>query len=103
MSMTATPTEARGAPRCFVTYTGIKLPFKLINELEPQEVQNRNTWFRGYFDGDRLLGFDKYAYGEIELSHRYSYHDNGKLKQAEITDIDGETTLLEFDAEGNAA
>jgi hypothetical protein len=100
--MAAPPTEARGTPRCFVTYTGVKLPFKLVNELQPNEVQNRNTYFCGYFDGDRLLGFDKYAYGEIELAHRYSYRDNGKLSGAEITDIDGETTLLEFDAEGNA-
>lgn len=99
--MTSAPTEARGTPRCFVTYTGVKLPFKLINELQPHEVENRNTWFKGYFDDeDRLAGFDKLAYGEIELAHRYAYHGNGKLKQAEITDIDGETTLLTFDADG---
>lgn len=92
-----------GTPRYFVTYTGIKMPFKLVNELEPHEVQNRNTYFCGYYDGDRLLGFDKYAYSEVELAHRYSYHDNGKLSGAEITDIDGETTLLVFDAEGKPA
>jgi YD repeat-containing protein len=90
--------------RHFVTYTGVKLPFKLVNELQADEVENRNTWFKGYFDDeDRLAGFDKLAYGDVELAHRYTYHDNGKLQQAEITDIDGETTTLEFDAEGNAA
>jgi YD repeat-containing protein len=101
--MRGTDTEAQGTKRYFVTYTGIKMPFKLVNELEPHEVQNRNTYFCGLFDGDRLLGFDKHAYGEIEMSHRYSYHDNGKLSGAEITDIDGETTLLVFDVAGNAA
>jgi hypothetical protein len=90
--------------RYFVTYTGIKLPFKLVNELQAGEVQNRNTYFIGHFDGqDRLTGFDKLAYGEIELQHRYTYHDNGRLSAAEITDIDGEVTMLVFDTEGSPA
>lgn len=77
------------------------MPFRLVNELQPSEVENRNTFFRGYFDQqERLSGFDKLAYGEIELSHRYLYHDNGNLKQAEITDIDGEVTVLNYDTEG---
>ncbi|MBI5890869.1 MAG: hypothetical protein HZB47_09355 [Nitrosomonadales bacterium] len=90
--------------RHFVTYTGVKLPFKLVNELQTSEVENRNTFFRGYFDAqERLTGFDKLAYGEIELQHRYTYHDNGKLGSAEITDVDGEVTLLVFDTEGSPA
>jgi hypothetical protein len=87
--------------RYFVAYTGVKLPFKLINELEPSEVENRNTYFEGYFDTQgRLTGFDKLAYGEIELMHRYEYHENGRLSVAEITDIDGEVTMLAFDTDG---
>jgi hypothetical protein len=96
--------ENRGSTRFFVTYSGVKLPFNLVNELQTSEVQNRNTYFTGYFDTqDRLTGFDKLAYGEIELMHRYSYHDNGKLSAAEITDIDGEVTMLIFDTEGSPA
>ncbi|MDO8926766.1 MAG: DUF6156 family protein [Sideroxyarcus sp.] len=90
--------------RYFITYSGIKLPFNLVSELQEQEVQNRNTYFRGYFDSkERLSGFDKLAYGEIELQHRYTYHDNGRLSSAEITDIDGEVTMVVFDAEGKPA
>lgn len=96
--------ENRGKLRFFVTYSGIKLPFNLVSELQEHEVQNRNTYFCGYFDKqDRLTGFDKLAYGEIELMHRYSYHDNGKLSAAEITDIDGELTMVLFDKDGNPA
>ncbi|MFY9261235.1 MAG: DUF6156 family protein [Gallionella sp.] len=99
--MGADQNKNREASRCFVTYTGVKLPFKLVNALVAHEVENRNTYFRGDFDEqDRITGFDKLAYGEIELSHRYQYHDNGKLKSAEITDIDGEVTMLTFDVEG---
>jgi YD repeat-containing protein len=100
--MDAESNESRGTCRFFVTYTGVKLPFRLVNQLEDSEVENRNTYFRGYFDTqDRITGFEKIAYGETELTHSYEYHDNGRLKQAEITDIDGEVTVLKFDAEGN--
>jgi hypothetical protein len=99
--MSTTNNENLGTLRFFVTYTGVKLPFNLVNELQPSEVENRNTYFRGYFDEqDRLSGFDKLAYGEIELQHHYTYRDNGRLSAAEITDIDGEVTMLLFDAEG---
>ncbi|BBE50755.1 hypothetical protein OYT1_ch1196 [Ferriphaselus amnicola] len=101
--MSSTHVENREISRFFVTYTGVKLPFKLVNELQPSEVENRNTYFRGYFDAqDRLSGFDKLAYGEIELKHRYTYHANGKLERAQITDIDGEITEMTFDAENIA-
>jgi hypothetical protein len=100
--MGTTSNENRGTLRFFVTYTGVKLPFKLVNELQTSEVENRNTYFRGYFDEQgRLTGFDKLAYSEVELMHRYEYHGNGKLKQAEITDIDGEVTILAYATDGN--
>ena len=95
---------APGVSRCFLTYTGVKLPFKLVTPLSDGEVANRNTYFRGYFDAqERLLGFDKMVYGEVEMAHRYAYHGNGALKRVEVTDIDGDTILLDFDEQGNAA
>lgn len=97
-------TESPGACRYFLTYTGVKLPFKLVNPLGDAEVENRNTYFKGYYDpAERLLGFDKVVYGEIELAHRYTYRDDGSLMRVEISDIDGETTVLEFDPAGNPA
>lgn len=102
--MSGEQSKDRGSPRFFVTYTGVRLPFKLVNQLQSDEVENRNTYFRGYFDAHgRLTRFDKLAYDEIELSHRYAYRDNDVLSAAEITDIDGETTTLGFDSEGNPA
>jgi hypothetical protein len=88
--------------RYFTTYTGVKLPFKLVNELNASEVENRNTYFLGYFDAqDRLTGFDKLVYGEIELAHRYLYYSSGALQQAEITDIDGEVSVLNYAEDGS--
>ena len=87
--------------RYFISYSGVKLPLKLVTPLTDAELQNRNTFFRGYFDSqERLLLCQKLVYGETELEHRYSYYDNGVLKVAEITDADGELTVLRFDEAG---
>lgn len=94
-------TDSAAATRYFVTYSGVQLPFKLVNELTEAELDNRNTYFRGHFDTEgRLTGFDKIVYGELELTHRYVYRDNGALMQATITDADEETTTLDFDDGG---
>jgi len=87
--------------RYFISYSGIKLPLKLVTPLEETELKNRNTFFRGYFDPqDRLVLCQKMVYGEIELEHRYDYYDSGVLQKAEITDADGEVTPLQFDEAG---
>jgi len=88
--------------RYFVSYSGVNLPLKLVNELQQEEDRaNRNTFFLGFYDDqDRLIRCEKRVYGEQELLHCYEYHDNGALKQAEITDSDGELTILNFDFDG---
>jgi hypothetical protein len=83
--------------RYFVSYSGVKLPFNLVNAIAPEALSNRNTFIRGYFDpAGILLGFDKLVYGEVELSHRYAYYKDGALKSAEIIMLDEEPVLLEF-------
>jgi hypothetical protein len=39
----------------------------------------------------------------VELAHRYTYRDDGGLARAEIIDIDGESTVLEFGPDGSPA
>lgn len=89
------------ASRYFISYSGVKLPLKLVNEIEESGLGNRNTFFKGYYDAqDRLVRCEKLVYGETELLHNYEYDDNNVLRQAEITDADGELTLLTFDEQG---
>jgi hypothetical protein len=79
------PTECR----YFVSYSGIKLPLKLVNEIAETSLNNRNTYYRGYFDDqDRMLLCEKVVYGEVESAHQYQYYDNGVLKHAQITEDD---------------
>jgi len=83
--------------RCFVTYSGVKLPLNLINPLEAGELTNRNTWFRGYYDADgKMLACEKLVYGEVEFVHTYEYHPSGKLKSAIIKMGGDEPERLEF-------
>ena len=93
--------ELQGKCLFFVTYSGVKLPLKLSQPLDEDALNNRNTFFRGYFDThDRISGLQKMVYGEIELEHRYEYYDNGILKQAKVIDAEGEVTTLHFDETG---
>ena len=82
--------------RYFITYTGVKLPFSLTVELDEAETRNRNTFFKGCFDANgMLLSFQKLAYGEVEMEHRYSYGEDGALLRAEIIDADGDVRIVE--------
>jgi hypothetical protein len=84
--------------RFYVSYSGVKLPFNLVNPIAAEMLSHRNTFIRAYFDGaGKLSGFDKVVYGEVELSHRYEYHGNGSLKRAEIVMADEEPAELVFD------
>jgi len=81
--------------RYFTTYSGVALPFKLVGELEASAINNRNTWFQGYFDAGGVLHMlQKVVYGEVELEHRYAYSD-GKLQRCEIIDAAGVVMVVE--------
>ena len=88
--------------RFFVSYSGVKLPFNLVNAIAPEALSNRNTFIRAWFDRAGLLsGFDKLVYGEVELSHRYHYHGNGRLRRVEIVMLDEEPVAMSFDETGS--
>jgi hypothetical protein len=93
--------ELDGAEDCryFVSYSGIKLPLNLVTPIEPSALSNRNTFIQAYFDAQGLLlRFDKLVYGEVELSHRYEYSDDGNLVLAEIAMPEEEPVILRFGA-----
>lgn len=92
-------TETGATTRYFTSYSGIKLPLKLVGELGPDDMRNRNTYYRGHFDAaGQLLTCEKLVYGEVELRHDYRYHPDGKLAQAEIDDGSGEPARLDYPA-----
>ena len=93
--------QSQNVLRYFVSYTGVKLPLQLTGELDANGLHHRNTYFRGWFDPEtRLVGLEKITYGEVELTHRYEYHDNGVLKLARIVNADDEITTMHFDIQG---
>jgi len=92
------------AYKYFVSYSGVKLPLKLVDPLEATALKNRNTYYRAIFDEEnRVTLCERMVYGEVDLSHRYQYHSNGRLKQAEILTAENELKLLQFDEEGAPA
>jgi len=90
--------------RYFLATSGVKLPLKLVNQIESTALTNRNTYIRAWYDGvERLLRFEKLVYGDIELSHVYDYDADGRLRRAEILMLDEDPTVLHFDENGQFA
>lgn len=84
--------------RYFTTYTGVRLPLKLLNPLSEDQVHNRNTYFSAYYNSEeRLIALQKMVYGEVELTHRYDYHPDGSLRRAVITEAGDATREILFD------
>lgn len=86
--------------RYFVSYSGIKLPLNLVNEISEAGLINRNTYYCGYFDAnDKIVICQKIVYGEVESEHHYRYDENGVLTQARIAE-DDEVREIHFNALG---
>ena len=84
--------------RHFASYTGVSMPLQLITPLDGKDLERRITYFRGYYDSDeRLVTIEKVVYGEIEFTHHYVYHDDGRIRTAELCQEDEEPRLMTFD------
>ncbi len=82
--------------RYFLSYSSVKLPLKLVNEITEQELNYRNFYYRGYFDtAGQLVHCQKIVYSEIESEHYYRYNDEGQLTWAQIVE-EGEVREVDF-------
>jgi hypothetical protein len=94
MKTTAAPMPSL---RYFLTYSGVRLPLSLVEELPADALRNRNTYFQAAYDEtDRLLWLEKLVYGEVELRHDYVYDAQGALCQATIHSPDEEPQVLKM-------
>jgi hypothetical protein len=85
--------------RYFVSYSGVKLPLRLVDPLEEAKLENRNSYIRAEFDErERVFRIEKLVYGEIELYHHYENDEDGALKTAQIS-MGGETAKLDLAAD----
>ncbi|ACR11313.1 DUF6156 family protein [Teredinibacter turnerae] len=83
--------------RYYLSYTGIKLPMKLVNPLDPAEIDNRNTFFGALLDDvGREYVIHKVVYGDVELSHTYHFGSDGALLRADIINADGEEQRIDY-------
>ena len=93
--MPTTP-ETTTKLRYFLTYRGVSLPLTLAEELAPEALRNRNTYFRAAYDtADRVLWLEKLAYGEVEMRHDYAWGADGTLHRATITMPDEEPQTID--------
>lgn len=82
--------------RYFLTYRGVKLPLQFAEELQPDALRNRNTWFQVDYDASgRIVSCEKKVYGETEMRHDYEW-DGERLIRARIAIGDDEPQVMEF-------
>lgn len=75
--------------RFFISYSGIKLPLNLVNEISPEQMHNRNTYFKATYDENgKMLLCQKIVYNEVDVQHEYTYAQDGTLAFARITEGD---------------
>ncbi|WP_211317564.1 DUF6156 family protein [Sphaerotilus hippei] len=89
MACNADATDTTIVERFFLTYRGVRLPLQLTEELAPEALRHRNTWFRALYDAQgRMQRCEKHVYGAIELLHEYRWTADGRLHEAVITEGD---------------
>jgi hypothetical protein len=85
--------------RYYLSYSGRSLPLGLVEELAPEALRNRNTYFRAAYDeAGRMLWVEKLVYAEVELRHDYRYGRDGRLCEATIRTQDEEPRVLQLGA-----
>ena len=92
--------------RYFMSYRGVKqLPSIMISPIEEDQLRNRNTYVCAYYDDrGRLRMFEKRVYGEVELTHRYDYDDNGLVRaEVRLADEDAVSLTFAFDTASQTA
>ncbi len=90
--------KADSVIRYFLTYKGVSLPLQLTQELQADELRNRNTYFEAHYDAQgRITAIDKKVYGEVEMTHRYVWDAaSGQLAQATVQIGDDEAQTLSY-------
>lgn len=84
--------------RYFISYSGVKLPLNLVNEISLEQLHNRNTFYRAaYNEHGRMIVCQKVIYSEVDTQHEYEYDADGKLIFARVTEGD-EVRELKFGA-----
>lgn len=73
--------------RYFISYSGIKLPLNLVNEITSEQLHNRNTFYRAAYDElGRMILCQKVIYSEVDTQHDYKYDAGGNLIFARVTE-----------------
>lgn len=84
--------------RHYVTYSGVKLPLKLVSPIEDETLDGRITYIRAYYDKEnKLVGLEKVVYDEVEFEHHYTYYPDGRIKSAVLIEPDQTPRAMSFD------
>jgi len=88
--------EESGTWRYFVTYSTVKLPLKLVQEIPETELTFRNTYYRSLTDERGLVTkVEKMVRGDVHFTHTYEYDETGAIKRAVVL-MDDDESVIDF-------
>ena len=91
-----------GGPYYFTGIVHYEIPFKPINEISYDQLNNVSAYNEAYYDKNgHIVDFKKYSNGKIEFEDRYVYDEKGKIKMREMFKSNGEKSVQYFDEKGN--
>lgn len=81
----------------YVTYSGVGLPLKLVSPIDENDLYLRNTYFRQYTnDQNQKIIIEKIVHGRVEMVHKYTYDQENRVIEVEITDTDEEPKKIQL-------
>lgn len=85
----------------FGGWSGYSIPFKPTEPISKEEAIKRTSYYIGYYNGKKLVKFEKFLNNTLEFTDEYEYWENTDvLKKRVMKKSDNSTTIQNFDKKG---
>ena len=92
--------EDKNSPKYFGSWSWNHLPVQPREPISEQEAKKRKAYYVAHYDAQRLICFEKYLDGQLDRAIRYTYWDDGKVRDRVIRQADGSEMIDLFDRNG---
>ena len=85
----------------FIGFSGYSLPLVPVDEVSKSKATSQRSYYKASYDGEsRLRTFEKFLDGVQFFRHEYDYFPTGVIREARVTNADGQTVIHKFDESG---
>lgn len=85
----------------FGSFAGYNIPFSPVENITEQDALERVSYYKAYYQENKLVCFEKYLHGSLFWKDNYIYWDNGKLKKRKMFKSDASSIIENYDEKGH--